>query len=128
MNGKAVGGIILMILGGTFVLGLFGLHLGGLFSLVLGGVLIYWGYTKWQEQGWTFSSIALLALGIIVIFGGIGGVISLALGLLLIYGGYRLLKPKAESSTFFDESDDSYDRPRSNYDSIDEEFARLMNK
>lgn len=57
MKGKTIGGILLMVIGGVFILSLMGIHLGGLFSLVVGALFLYWGYTKWQEKGWSLSSI-----------------------------------------------------------------------
>jgi lia operon protein LiaI len=120
---KALGGILLLFIGLSMLLSMIGIHLGGLIGLVLGAWLMYVGYSKWQEVGWSVSSIALFALGAVLLFGGMGGVVSLAIGVLLVYGGYQLLMPAngVDEEDFAEESS-------SPYGSLDEEFNRLMNK
>ncbi|MDV2686285.1 hypothetical protein RYX56_18105 [Alkalihalophilus lindianensis] len=120
---KALGGILLLFIGLSMLLSMIGIHLGGVIGLVLGAWLMYLGYSKWQEVGWSLSSIVLLALGAVLLFGGMGGVVSLAIGILLVYGGYQLLMPAngGDEEDFAEESS-------SPYGSLDEEFNRLMNK
>lgn len=120
---KALGGAILLFIGVSILLSMFGIHLGGLIGLVLGAWLMYLGYTKWQETGWSPSSIVLLALGAVILFGGMGGVVSLAIGLLLVYFGYKLVVQKTEQED--EEDEDNYG---SDYDSLDAEFDRLIKK
>ncbi|WP_088102658.1 LiaF transmembrane domain-containing protein [Halalkalibacter urbisdiaboli] len=128
-TGKAVGGFLLILIGASLVLSLLGIHLGGLLGVILGIALVYWGYNIYQERGrWSFSSVALIALGAIILFGGLGGIMSLLIGIGLVYGGYRLLKPSEEEDETKFELDDYDVQSNSTYDSIDEEIARLVNK
>ncbi|WP_017728666.1 LiaF transmembrane domain-containing protein [Halalkalibacterium ligniniphilum] len=126
-TGKVIGGVFLVLIGASMLFGMLGIHLGGLASVVIGALLLYWGYAKWQEKDeLTFTSILLMGLGGIVLFGGIGGVISLAIAALFIYGGYRLLKRHSDDADLDFEADE---RPTTRaFDSIDDEFARMMKK
>ncbi len=121
--GKMFGGALLILIGASVLLSMIGIHLGGLIGLAIGAWLLYWGYSKWQEKGgWSFSSILLITLGALIVLGGLGGVMSLLVGIALIYGGYKLLKPKQE----FDEVEVDDTSLRSTYDTIDEEFSKLL--
>ncbi|WP_100406552.1 hypothetical protein [Bacillus solitudinis] len=125
-SGKAVGGFILILIGISLIFSLIGVHLGGLIGIALGVGGLYWGFSIYRERGrWSFSSIVLIVIGAMILFGGLGGIISLVIGAGLVYGGYRLIKPRQEEE--LDLSDDTeWAKPVSTYDSIDEEFARLM--
>ncbi|WP_413374569.1 LiaF transmembrane domain-containing protein [Alkalihalobacillus sp. 1P02AB] len=128
---KIIGGAFLIFIGITMILSLMGIHLGGLFGLIVGAGLLYWGYSRWQERGeWSFGTIIIIALGTLILFGGLGGIISLLIGILLLYGGYRMITSKGKNRKVIEEDvdfDDSY-RAKRKYDSFDDEFDRLMNK
>lgn len=125
---KTFGGVLLILLGASILLGMFGIHLGGIVSLAIGAWLIYWGYSKWQEKGEaSFTSVALLIIGSIIVVGGLGGIVSFLIGAALVYGGYRLLKRNDDDELLDD--DRFIEAPlKTTYDLIDEEFEKLMNE
>ncbi|TPE68747.1 LiaF transmembrane domain-containing protein [Halalkalibacterium halodurans] len=127
--GKWIFGILLVIIGANMILGMFNIHLGGIIGLVLGALLLYWGYQQWQARGkLSFGSVLLLAFGSILVMGGLGGVIGLAVAILFIYFGYRLLK-KSDNDEEQPMDVALEKRPTSRaYDSIDEEFNKMMKK
>ncbi|NEU31522.1 hypothetical protein GN156_12180 [bacterium LRH843] len=121
--GRIFGGMLLVLIGVSILLGMFGIHLGSIIGLAIGAWLLYWGYSKWQQKGrWSFSSILLMMIGGLIVLGGLGGIMSLLAGIVLIYAGYKLLKPKSELDEV--ELDDT--PVKSTYDTIDEEFEKLM--
>ncbi len=130
--GKVFGGILLILIGVSILLSLIGIHLGGIIGFAIGAWLLYWGYCNWKEKGkWSFSSILLLILGGLILLGGLGGMMSLLIGAALVYGGYRLVKPKQREEDFTDFHLDDIpmkSSTTSTYDTIDEEFAKLMNE
>ncbi|KMK75695.1 hypothetical protein [Alkalihalobacillus pseudalcaliphilus] len=128
---KIVGGGFLIFIGLSVILGLLGIHLGGLLGVIIGAALLYWGYSRWEETGqWSFSTIVIIALGALILFGGIGGLFSLLLGALFLYGGYRLIVSKKTNPDVFesDFKEESSFKSKRKYDSFDDEFDRLMNK
>ncbi|MCM3762636.1 hypothetical protein M3212_17875 [Alkalihalobacillus oceani] len=126
--GKMFGGILLMLIGASILFSMIGVHIGGIIGLAIGAWLLYWGYSKWQEQGkWSFSSVLLLIVGALIALGGIGGVVSLAIGVILVYFGYRLLKPKDQAEETIEEEEDLAP-VKTTYDVIDKEFEKLLNE
>lgn len=127
--GKMFGGILLILIGASVLFSMIGIHLGGIIGLAIGAWLLYWGYSNWKQKGWCLSSIILFILGGCIILGGLGGIMSLLVGILLIYGGYRLVKPSEKN-----EDDGGFtvyereERSKSTYDTIDEEFSKLINE
>jgi lia operon protein LiaI len=126
--GKIVGGILLIFIGASILLGMLGINIGGLIGLIIGGCFLYWGYSKFKEKGkWSFSSLLLVALGAVILLGGIGGVVSLLIGALLVYGGYKLMQGNDEKKEDMQEEEMSKTvTKQSTYDTIDEEFTRLI--
>ncbi|GAE25894.1 hypothetical protein JCM9140_1915 [Halalkalibacter wakoensis JCM 9140] len=117
---KVFGGILLIFIGVNILLGMIGINVGGLLGLLIGGGLLYWGYSKWQETGkWSFSSILLVGFGALLLLGGLGGIIGLIIGALLVYGGYKLIKSK-------EQVEEKMEKKKTTYDTIDEEFTKLM--
>lgn len=120
---KKLGGFLFILIGVTVLLGLIGIHLGSIVGLAIGSWLLYWGYSRSQEkERWTLSSIVLVAVGALIIFGGLGGVASLLFGILLVYAGYKLIKP--ESSQLID--DESEHGSMTTYDVLDDEIEKLL--
>ncbi|WP_332631154.1 hypothetical protein [Halalkalibacter flavus] len=120
-SGKFIGGILLIFIGINILLGMIGVNIGGIIGLLIGGALLYFGYTKWQDKGqWSFSSIILVTFGALMLLGGLGGIVSLLIGAFLVYGGYKLMKTNNDSKVDFKE------KTKSSFDTIDEEFAKLM--
>lgn len=121
---KQFGGILLILIGASVLLSMIGIHLGGLIGLVIGAWLMYWGYTKYNEEGrWSFSSLFLLIIGTLIALGGLGGVFSMIVGIFLVYGGYRLMKPKVDTEEFMEEESPI---KRTQYDVIDDEINKLL--
>lgn len=124
-SAKMFGGVLLILIGASLLLSMIGIHLGGLIGLAIGAWLLYWGYSKWQQKGgWSFLNIFLLTIGSLFMIGSLGGVISLLIGIALMYGGYKLLKSKQ----VFKDDEIVVERrsTKSTYDTIDEEFVKLM--
>ncbi|MDT8862012.1 hypothetical protein N0O92_17520 [Alkalihalobacillus sp. MEB130] len=121
-TGKMIGGILLLFIGVNILLGMIGVNIGGLLGVLIGAVLLYWGYSRYQiKDQWSFSSIILVALGVLMVLGGLGGIVSLVIGAFLIYGGYKLIRTKIEESV-----DLKKRNKECSYDTIDEEFTKLM--
>lgn len=129
MTGKQIGGLILLVIGGSVLLGMLGIHVGGLISLVLGVLLIVYGIKKWKENSHFWAGIVLI-LGTLFIIGSIPIVMSLLIGGLLVYWGWRFIqsndgyhvgqKPTPSHSV----AGSTMTKPIS--DPFDEEWERLM--
>ncbi|TSB45783.1 hypothetical protein [Alkalicoccobacillus porphyridii] len=120
-------GVVLMIIGAVMLLGMIGVHLGGLVPFAIGLGLLYWGYKKYQTKGGlSAGSLTLFILGGIMTLSGVGALIPFFIASLLLFFGYRYLKDDEEHM------DGNYDSTpnsvKSKERSLDEEFAKIMNK
>ncbi len=91
MNGKSALGVLLVIVGSIAVLNFVGVHFGAIFGFLLPFILIGLGIVGWTNNKKWIGGI-LIAIGGMIIFGKLGGIILLLLAIGLIVAGVSLFK------------------------------------
>lgn len=126
LTGKMFIGFLLIFIGANIFFSMVGIHFGGIVKLAIGAALLYWGYSRYQDNGsWSLSSVILIVIGIGVLFGGLGGIISLLIGAFFVYVGYQFITQRQKDKEVIE---DDVELPRKSYDSLDEEIDRLLEK
>lgn len=133
-TGKAVLGIILLMIGANILLGTLGIHLGPIIGLALAIVLMFYGYrkiNKSEKTGGKIFGITVFLFGALLAIGQAHIFVGIFIAALIIYLGYRMVKKENNKEVFAaDESiKESFRESHLNIkDSFDEEWDSFLKK
>ncbi|TCP18633.1 lia operon protein LiaI [Scopulibacillus darangshiensis] len=132
-SGKALIGLVLIVLGGLTFLGMFGIHIGGLIGFAIALILIYFGVKKIKAGHKIFGAI-LLFIGGMMFLGSLPMLITVAVSVLLIYFGWKLMKKNEDhlepEPAFSSHEGHTYKdvKGESSFDSEWKKFLKRQNK
>ncbi|MBD2867857.1 LiaF transmembrane domain-containing protein [Paenibacillus arenilitoris] len=96
MNGKSALGVLLVVVGGIAVLNFIGVNFGAILGFLLPFILLGFGILGWTNGKKWIGGI-LIAIGAMILFGKLGGIIILLLAIGLIVAGVSLFKKNKRS-------------------------------
>ncbi|WP_274649158.1 LiaF transmembrane domain-containing protein [Paenibacillus humicola] len=91
MNGKTALGAVLVVIGGLMVMKYVGIHMAGIFSFLMPFILIGLGAVGLKNNSKVIGSI-LIAVGALMLFGKLLGLLPLILAIGLVVWGVSMFK------------------------------------